>query len=418
MPTISRHTDGSYLSLAILAGGRRRELVVGRWVAAATCLSLMLTIVWSLLAGFYVVFHDQLVAGLMSRQADMQYAYEDQVATLRTELDRTKSGSLISRGVIETALRDLNARSDRLEVRAEAIDKLIEDGLLTLPRGRTAVGYADNPDGSTSVSHRPAETHDLTLPSAALDPAPLRLGADGDHASLDADVIAGRLARVGTQQLKSVMRLRDPLSRATHRLTSALAQAGLSRRVLARGARDVGGPFVPLPTSERASDLNDFDVEVAKTREALEQRGRILALVDQVPLLDPLDGPIDVSSSFGARVDPFVGRPSLHTGIDLRQTASDAVHATAAGVVTAAGPNGGYGNMVEIDHGNGLVTRYAHLSAVDVIPRQRVATGAVIGRVGSSGRSTGPHLHYETRIDGEPVDPATFLIAGSRLASE
>ena len=79
--------------------------------------------------------------------------------------------------------------------------------------------------------------------------------------------------------------------------------------------------------------------------------------------------------------------------------------------------SGGYGNMVEVDHGHGLATRYAHLSAIMVVPGQAVAAGQTVGRVGSTGRSTGTHLHYETRIDGEPVDPQRFLRAGARMAA-
>jgi murein DD-endopeptidase MepM/ murein hydrolase activator NlpD len=105
----------------------------------------------------------------------------------------------------------------------------------------------------------------------------------------------------------------------------------------------------------------------------------------------------------------------MHTGVDLMEAYGGPVLATANGVVTVAGPSGGYGNMVEIDHGNGLATRYAHLSTIDVELHQKVAAGTVVGRVGATGRATGPHLHYETRINGEPVDPTRFLQAGNAL---
>ena len=117
------------------------------------------------------------------------------------------------------------------------------------------------------------------------------------------------------------------------------------------------------------------------------------------------------------RTDPFLGRPAMHTGIDFRGDTGEPVHATAAGKVTIAGWNGGYGKMVEIDHGNGLATRYGHLSEIDVKVGQIVRIGQVIGKIGSTGRSTGPHLHYETRIDGEAVDPQKFLRAGCGSAA-
>ena len=105
----------------------------------------------------------------------------------------------------------------------------------------------------------------------------------------------------------------------------------------------------------------------------------------------------------------------MHTGVDLREEFGGSVMTTAAGRVVAAGPAGGYGNMVEIDHGNGLTTRYGHLSAILVSEDQWVDAGAIIGKAGSTGRSTGTHLHYEVRVDGEAVDPLRFLHAGQKM---
>ena len=135
-----------------------------------------------------------------------------------------------------------------------------------------------------------------------------------------------------------------------------------------------------------------------------------------MPLAGPLPGSPEVTSPFGARIDPFLGRPALHTGVDLKQEYGAEVRTTAAGRVSFAGQMGGYGNMVEVDHGNGLASRYAHLSHIDVAEGDTVSKGSVLGEVGSTGRATGPHLHYEVRIDGEPVDPMRFLDAGLRLA--
>ena len=107
----------------------------------------------------------------------------------------------------------------------------------------------------------------------------------------------------------------------------------------------------------------------------------------------------------------------MHTGLDFRAASGDPVRATANGKVVTAGWMGGYGRMVEIDHGNWLSTRYGHLSEINVKAGDHIRIGQVIGAVGSTGRSTGPHLHYETRIGGDPVDPQKFLRAGVRLSS-
>jgi murein DD-endopeptidase MepM/ murein hydrolase activator NlpD len=107
----------------------------------------------------------------------------------------------------------------------------------------------------------------------------------------------------------------------------------------------------------------------------------------------------------------------MHTGLDFRGDPGDPVRVTANGTVTTAGWNGGYGRMVEVDHGSGFATRYGHLSSIDVKVGQVLKIGQIVGRIGSTGRSTGPHLHYETRVDGDAVDPQKFLRAGAKLGA-
>lgn len=133
-----------------------------------------------------------------------------------------------------------------------------------------------------------------------------------------------------------------------------------------------------------------------------------------LPLAAPL-AEYEVTSGFGFRCDPINGRRALHGGIDLRGKLRAAVAATAPGRVVFAGRRGGYGRMVEIDHGWGVHTRYAHLAQISVRVGQSVLLGAWLGRVGNSGRSTGPHLHYEVLVDGRSRNPQPFLKAGLRL---
>lgn len=128
----------------------------------------------------------------------------------------------------------------------------------------------------------------------------------------------------------------------------------------------------------------------------------------RTPSIWPTTGVI--TSDFGIRVDPVYGGQSYHEGIDIADDYGTQVVATAAGTVTFAGPtDGGYGNLVEIDHGNGIVTRYGHNSVVLVSPGQQVHQGDVISLMGSTGKSTGSHLHYEVDVNGTPVDPIVFL---------
>ncbi|MFO0580753.1 MAG: peptidoglycan DD-metalloendopeptidase family protein [Anaeromyxobacter sp.] len=130
------------------------------------------------------------------------------------------------------------------------------------------------------------------------------------------------------------------------------------------------------------------------------------------PALGALSGtPVQgtVTSRFGTRVDPFTAEPADHHGVDLGAPEGAPIRAPGAGVVVRAGPRGGYGNAVEIDHGNGVVTLYGHAAQVLVTPGEKVEAGQEIATVGSTGRSTGPHLHFEVRVGGRPVDPARVL---------
>ncbi len=127
----------------------------------------------------------------------------------------------------------------------------------------------------------------------------------------------------------------------------------------------------------------------------------------------PSDKPVRTgafTSGYGVRSDPFQGRAAMHAGIDLSGPVGTPIYATADGTVTDAGWNsGGYGNLVKIDHGRGIETRYGHMSSIAIYPGQHITRGQLIGRMGSTGRSTGSHLHYEVRIDGRAVNPIPFM---------
>lgn len=175
-----------------------------------------------------------------------------------------------------------------------------------------------------------------------------------------------------------------------------------------------GGPFVPLtaPTLEslyaavdKLDQSADLQADVMTLVESRMLEGRLTQLM--LPSMSPVAVP--VGSGFGFRSDPFSGRAALHSGLDFPAEMGKPIMAAAGGVVISTEPNPSYGNQVEIDHGNGLVTRYAHASKVMVRAGDVIKRGQVIAQVGNSGRSTGPHLHFEVLVDGVPQDPARFL---------
>lgn len=183
-----------------------------------------------------------------------------------------------------------------------------------------------------------------------------------------------------------------------------------------RAPRPAAGPGEPEPASSaRAAPPPSAAPPLPAALQAgPPDAGEGLDLL-HLPLAAPLDA-IVVASPFGPRPSPFTGRPSRHEGVDLVAPPGSPVYAVAAGRVRRVGPDGAFGLSVEIDHGRGLVTRYAHLRRILVRAGAAVAAGEPIGQVGSSGRSTGPHLHYEVRVAGEPIDPLRLIEAGRLLA--
>ena len=192
----------------------------------------------------------------------------------------------------------------------------------------------------------------------------------------------------------------------------AVGRGGLAQfeRVLASAGVDVahlyaqfgmrpgeGGPFIAAPRGQH------LDTSLSP-----EKVAALHALVKALPVSAPLES-YEIGSNFGVRGDPINGRSAFHTGLDFRAPYMSPVYATAAGVVTYSGYRDDYGKIVEIDHGNGIATRYAHLHRQTVSVGQRVAAHSQIGFLGSTGRATGPHVHYEVLVNGEPQDPEKFL---------
>ncbi len=230
------------------------------------------------------------------------------------------------------------------------------------------------------------------------------------------DLVGRSLDRLEGGQMVALEAIDRKAARASGREAAILAETGLDPMKLAepKPLANAGGPFIPLDAGAGAPA---FDRAAARVARDVSFAERLRAAMPFVPLRKPLSGEASLTSPFGYRLDPFLGRPALHPGVDLLQPYGAEIRATAAGRVAHAGPMGGYGDMVEIDHGFGLATRYGHMSEILVSEGQQVAQGDLLGRLGSTGRSTGPHLHYEVRVDGEPVDPERFMLAGARLGA-
>ncbi|MDF2601772.1 MAG: murein DD-endopeptidase MepM [Methylobacterium brachiatum] len=368
-----------------------------------------LALIWALGASYLIVFHDDVLAGFVARQGAMRDAYEARLAELQDRLDRAgrdRAGAETSLAERVAAALERQAELERRQAALATLGAQVSDPLTTgaLPRPEA------DPDG---FSLRPAEAG--TRPRLPTLPRRSAIDAETGLIRLEARLDGLRAAQ-GERLARVVERAGDTV----RRLRGLIGRTGLDPDRLDRAAAGgTGGPLVPLGPDmlDGAGVANGFASNLDLARRTLGDGERLHQLVAALPLGRPTRGEPVVSSPFGTRLDPFTRGLALHTGLDLRAESGEPARATAPGRVSAADYAGGYGNMVEVDHGHGVVTRFGHLARILVRPGQRVAAGDVVGLVGSTGRSTGAHLHYETRIDGEPVDPQRFLEAGGDLAA-
>jgi murein DD-endopeptidase MepM/ murein hydrolase activator NlpD len=405
------------------AGKQVRFGPVVFWIVVGT---VALLGAWSATTATYFAFRDDVLTRLIARQADMQYAYEDRIAELRAKVDRTTSRQLLDQEQFDQKLDQIMRRQTTLESRATALSAIPDasaTGWIRPPRGTTAT------EASSSGNPKPSPINDTVIFVAPPDrearlesrTPPIVTPQANQFAKIQGvDNVLVRLQtsldQVERRQMAALSSVEDSMESRVRRMRGVFTDLGLDMPQLeaATPRAGMGGPFVPVKLPADAGPFERQLYRINITRAQVERLNRTLTLV---PYRKPVIGEVEFTSGFGVRSDPFLGRPAMHTGLDFRAATGDPVRATANGKVVSSGWQGGYGRMVEIDHGNGLATRYGHMSEINVRVGDQIRIGQVIGAVGSTGRSTGPHLHYETRIDGEAVDPQKFLRAGVRLSA-
>lgn len=374
---------------------------------SAPALAALVLVTFVITSGFlatsaFLTFKDDLLTATLSRQARIMQAYEDRIAALRTQVDLVTSRQLLDQQAVERRVALLLARQEKIGSQAVQI--------------RRAFGQMD---ASDSVD--PTTTGTVTTPKS---PKRLRLGSligSNDPFGGESRAIASlptldqptdaiiasleeTLKTTEARQLASLRTLRQDARRKAMNLASILQAQGI------RLPEDtaVGGPLIEVNNGRRFTD------SVSALESSLESLEKVRRAAKHVPHGSPAPGN-RISSHFGNRRDPFTGRRALHGGLDFRGNTGDPVFATGSGKVVKAGRRGGYGKLVVIDHGGGITTRYAHLSRIMVKKGQRVTKGTRIGKIGSTGRSTGPHLHYEVRRNKRVLDPIRYVRLEKKL---
>jgi len=386
--------------------GRVQFYTVGRGLQAAVAGFLAIFLAWVAFSTVTVVFKDRIIAAEDHRFQATQAAFEAQVAALQTSYDDLVASAASAQAYADRQVVTFGRRQQTLVPQSES--------------------FHDTNMRSASSAHIGTETVNSVSGKSpgVLGRALYWFGMGREkarrqihHPSLDrlAEDTAS-LARLSGNSSQIMVAIEGGTLRRVVGEKELIAGTGINAdeflRKLER-AEGVGGPEVSLNTVQLDGVPDrDFSQAYFRGEANLGELTDLRRAVTWLPTATPLGSIMERTSGFGPRLDPFSGRYAFHPGIDFAGPTGTAVLATANGLVTFASRDGGYGNMVEIDHGYGLRTRYAHLLSVAVTKGQRVLKGTIVGRLGSTGRSTGPHVHYEVWYEDKVRNPDGFLRVG------
>ncbi|MDB5560790.1 MAG: family metallopeptidase [Hyphomicrobiales bacterium] len=371
---------------------------------AALCTSNVLTLVGLLMSPD--------IAGLINGHTQQVVSgYEDRVAQLRIEVDRLHSRQYAQTGDINLQLQELSQQQEILTEQHQYVKALVAKA--------SELGIDAAPVSKTDAPPVPAKAGGDNSASDA-DGAPLITGSIAIPGMSGADQIeaAGHAVRQMMDESRTALAsLSDAATTSTNEIVDELHLVGIKPK-LPEGtdAKAMGGPLLPPQDGANATGADTSMVDDANQVVTALARFKVArTALASAPVHLPLVNPLRISSPFGNRKDPFSGRLAFHPGVDFPNPNGTTVLAAGAGVVSFVGQIPGYGNAVEIDHGNGLITRYGHLSSFIAQKGDKVVAGTPIARVGSTGRSTGPHLHFEFRRNDLAIDPMQFINVGKRL---
>lgn len=350
---------------------------------------------------------DQRAAEAHSAQGRFQIAM-DQIGRQQTEL----LDAVEERRELSTAL-DL-MRDHLRDTVAQRDDATLANERLTDAANEAAVAAAGRSPGDLDETLR-------AVTAALGDTAEARDVAAAETVELTGEITDLRLrAMVNAQrQEEMIAQIESAVELSAEPMRQVFAKANIDMDGLIAKVRDdytgEGGPLSPASVSTRGFDSGAANPQFDTMMRDLDQMNLLRIAAGKVPLATPVRDTFRFTSGFGVRRDPKGGGRRMHAGVDFAAPRGTPIYATADGVVTVAGRESGYGNVVRIRHELGFETVYAHQNKIRVKPGQKVSRGDRIGDMGTTGRSTGVHLHYEVRVNGKAVNPMTYLEAAKNV---
>jgi murein DD-endopeptidase MepM/ murein hydrolase activator NlpD len=377
--------------------GDVQYITLSPFVQVFGLLLLLAALFWTAFATVNVVFKDQLLLLKERRMYEARLDYEDRIAAMRGELDKLNDKLLLDQSAYLAKVDEVRLEQRKLVRLHERIVAFFKQGWFPL-RSEEAATPPEPPRGKTGFNDRPF-TEKYADPFLSEDDAVAPLAEMRRQFAAYEDMNVALLE-------EAVKYSEARVGKAAKLLTALGIDANAIATPAPGTAENVGGPFIKASLGQDESErILAPMAAIAGNDDAYE---RVKQAVTALPILSPLEKVERLTSGFGFRRDPFRRSLAFHAGIDFKGPYAEAVLATSPGLVVKAGWDGGYGRLVEIAHDNGVTTRYGHMSWVAVTPGQRVKRGDMVGRLGSTGRSTGPHLHYETRVKGYAIDPVRF----------
>lgn len=394
---------------------------------------------WIAFASVNVVFKEQIIAAKDRRYIKMQGGYEERLAQLQSAYDElngqlviTEERFLATTRQLEEKHKQLAALMSQRQTASSQLDTMRRHYAATLSgqnetasEGNTVLMRVDGASEGPDIVHttaRPERAEDLEPfvidIGEGIDFAGLAGSGEDDNAVVS--LIDTRLAQIDTAQQSLINNVEEVTDRRVRELKSIISMTKvvdpeeMLERTAGDGGEAQGGPFIDLADTDALAgggDESGFAKQLFRVSQNLKKMADLEESIAGMPLASPLVS-YRKTSSFGSRRDPFNGRMAFHSGEDMAAYYGAPIYAPASGKVTYAGWKGGYGRVIEIDHGNGFRTRYGHLGKISVKAGQEIAFREVLGKVGSSGRSSGPHLHYEVWFDGIVRNPSKFIEAG------
>lgn len=397
------------------------------------------TTAWVGFASVHVIFSDGLSASREREVREMQISYETELNRLRLAYDDLNAQLVLSQDWFNETTSNLEKRHNNLTLVFEQ-HAAISDDLHKMQTSFAAVAKRNKRDRNKTelVARASGElTDDLESRSVArlsYSDSIKQVRLSEANADMDATLAAtvstdplpyvpqevySRISSLDARQQELIDALEEQIDQRIAEFegviegTEILEPESFMAQVLPESERAIGGPYIPLE-DDRPGINSKLHQQLYRISNNLERLENLSASVAKIPLALPIHD-FRITSGFGPRLDPFKKRAAFHAGVDFGTATGTPVYTTLPGTVTRAGYKGPYGLVVEIDHGNGFRTRYGHLARSRVRRGQQVEFQQHIADAGNSGRSTGPHLHYEIWYEGKVRDPVAFLDAGKQI---